>query len=211
MDLVYNALPPSLHAEWSIAALRAGKDVLCEKPFAMTAAQAGRVLDAAKESGRRVVEAFHDHYHPLGAWIRDTVARGEFGPVLRAEAIFDGPNPFQPNTLRHVLELGGGALMDLGCYPVHWLRALFGEPVVRAARAVRNPAGADQSIEAELQFEAVSATLRSSMAADVALRSSLLLETERGQVAVENLVVPSAGHSIRTELDGVRRAATVAG
>src|SRR5438552_11558978 len=59
VDLVYNALPPSMHAAWTIAALRAGKDVLCEKPFTMTAAEATRVVDAAEETGRRVVEAFH--------------------------------------------------------------------------------------------------------------------------------------------------------
>ncbi|WBM79998.1 Gfo/Idh/MocA family oxidoreductase [Cryobacterium breve] len=65
IDLVYVALPPSEHAEWSIAALEAGKDVLCEKPFAMNATEAGRMRRVAAETGQRLIEAFHDRYHPL--------------------------------------------------------------------------------------------------------------------------------------------------
>ena len=72
VDLVYNALPPSMHAEWTIAALRSGKNVLCEKPFTMTAAEATRVVAVAADTGNRVIEAFHDHYHPLSGWIRST-------------------------------------------------------------------------------------------------------------------------------------------
>lgn len=211
IDLVYNALPPSLHAEWTIAALRAGKDVLCEKPFAMTAAQARRVVDTAASSGRRVIEAFHDHYHPLSEWLRESVAAAEFGRIIRVEAVFDGPNAFAAGTLRHEPDLGGGALMDLGCYPVHWVRTLFGEPLVVGAEAVRNPAGADESIRAELDFAGVPGLVRSSMNTDVVLRSALRIESDRGWVEVDNLVFPSAGHSIRSELDGIPRASTVAG
>jgi predicted dehydrogenase len=98
VDLVYNALPPSMHAEWTIAALRAGKDVLCEKPFTMNAAQARRVIAASAETGRRVIEAFHDHYHPLSVWIRQAVTDGVIGRVHHAEAVFDGSNPYTPGT-----------------------------------------------------------------------------------------------------------------
>lgn len=213
VDLVYNALPPSLHAELTIAALHAGKPVLCEKPFAMTAAQAARVMAAAADTGIRVIEAFHDHYHPLSAWIRDTVSSGRLGRIRRAEGVFTGPTPFAPNTLRHEPSLGGGALMDLGCYPVHWLRALFpGTPEVVRAQAVRNPAGADLSMVAELTFDGgVDAVVRVSMAEEVPLRSALSIEAEHGRLTVENIVFPSAGHSIRLELDGVLHESTVAG
>jgi predicted dehydrogenase len=74
VEVVYNALPPSLHARWTIAALEAGKHVLCEKPFTMDAAQAEEVVAAAERHGRRAIEAFHDHYHPLSAWVRDFLA-----------------------------------------------------------------------------------------------------------------------------------------
>lgn len=213
IDLVYNALPPSVHAQWTIAALRAGKDVLCEKPFTMTAAQAQRVADAADESGRRAVEAFHDHYHPLSAWIRATMARGELGPIRRVEAVFTGSNRYEPGTLRHEPELGGGALMDLGCYPVHWVRSLFsGPPTVVSATADRNPSGADVSIEAELAFtDIASVVVRASMVEGVALASSLFIEGERGHLFVNNIVFPSAGHSIEYRLDAVPRVFTVAG
>lgn len=176
VDLVYNALPPSMHAEWTIAALRAGKDVLCEKPFAMTAAEARRVVLVSEETGRRAIEAFHDHYHPVSAWIRDTVASGVLGRITRASAVFTGSNPYVPGTLRHEPALGGGALMDLGCYPVHWLRSLFPRtPRVIAAEATVNPSGADVSIEAELDFDGVAATVRASMVDGVPLDSSLVL------------------------------------
>jgi predicted dehydrogenase len=212
VDLVYNALPPSMHAEWTIAALRAGKNVLCEKPFTMTAAEATRVVATADDTGMRVVEAFHDHYHPLSAWIRSTVASGVLGRIHRAEAVFNGSNPFVPGTLRHEPSLGGGALMDLGCYPVHWVRSLFpGAPVVTSAAATRNPAGADLSMDAELMFGDVSAAVRASMVEGVTLRSALTIEAERGRLEVENIVFPSAGHSIRLEVGGIPRVSTVAG
>lgn len=214
VDLVYNALPPSLHAEWTIAALRAGKHVLCEKPFTMSAAEARRVVAAAAETGMRVVEAFHDHYHPLSEWIRATAAAGVLGPIHRAEAVFTGSNPFVPGTLRHEPALGGGALMDLGCYAVHWLRSLFpGRPAVTRAEATAvNPAGADLGMEAELAFDGgVTAFVVANMVEGVPVRSALTLEAERGRLVVDNMVFPSAGHSIRLEVDGVPRVSTVAG
>ncbi|WP_020509425.1 Gfo/Idh/MocA family protein [Paractinoplanes globisporus] len=215
VDLVYNALPPSMHADWTVAALRAGKDVLCEKPFTMNAAQARRVIAAAASSGRRVIEAFHDHYHPLSAFIRRTVADGVLGRIHRAEAVFDGSNPYVRGTLRHEPELGGGALMDLGCYPVHWLRSIFpGTPTVTSASATTNPSGADLSMRAELVFPfsgGVQATVEASMVEGVSLKSALTLTGERGTLLVDNIVFPSAGHSITLELDGVPRVSTVAG
>ena len=213
VELVYNALPPSLHAEWTIAALRAGKNVLCEKPFTMTAAEADRVMAVADETGMRVVEAFHDHYHPLSAWIRSTVRSGVLGRIHRAEAVFTGSNPFVANTLRHEPALGGGALMDLGCYPVHWVRSLFaGAPAVTSAVATRNPAGADLSMAAELAFpDGVVALVQASMAEGVPLRSALVLEAEHGRLEAENIVFPSAGHSIRLDVGGIPRVSTVAG
>jgi predicted dehydrogenase len=213
VDLVYNALPPSMHAEWTIAALRAGKNVLCEKPFTMTAAEAARVVATADDTGLRVIEAFHDHYHPLSAWIRSTVAAGVLGRIHRAEAVFTGSTPYAAGTLRHEPALGGGALMDLGCYPVRWLRSLFaGPPTVTSAVATRNPSGADLSMDAELAFPGgTTAVLRAGMVEGVPLRSALILDAELGRLAVENIVFPSAGHSIRLEIDGIPRVSTVAG
>jgi predicted dehydrogenase len=213
LDLIYNALPPSMHAEWTIAALEAGKDVLCEKPFTMNAAEARRVIAAAQATGRRVIEAFHDHYHPLSVWIREAVAGGIIGRVRSASAVFDGSNPYVEGTLRHEPHLGGGALMDLGCYPVHWVRSLFpGLPVVTSASADRNPSGADISMRAELVFSGeVTAVVSASMVEGVNLKSDLVLIGDAGTLTVDNIVFPSAGHSIRVELGGVPYVTTVAG
>jgi predicted dehydrogenase len=160
-----------------------------------------------------VIEAFHDHYHPLSAWIRTCVADGVLGPIHSAEAVFTGATPYAPGTLRHEPALGGGALMDLGCYPVHWLRSIFpGTPSVTAASAVRNPSGADVQMQASLTFPGqVNASIEASMVEDVPLRSSLTLTGARGSLLVDNIVFPSAGHTIRLEVDGVLRVSTVAG
>jgi predicted dehydrogenase len=212
VDLVYNALPPSAHAEWTIAALEAGKDVLCEKPFTMTAAEAEQVVSAAERTGRRAIEAFHDAYHPLQAWVREFLAGDGVGAVSQVDAVFTGATPYDPASIRHDPALGGGAVMDLGCYPVHWIRSLFGEPAVLSAEADLNPLGADVTIKARLTVgDGVPARLHASMAEGVALASTLTVEGERGRLHVENLVFPSRGHSIVTDVDGVPRRRTVAG
>jgi predicted dehydrogenase len=213
LDLIYNALPPSLHAQWSIAALEAGKHVLCEKPFTSNAVEAQRVVTTAERTDRRAVEAFHDHYHPLSAWVRDFLAAGGLGAVRHAEAIFTGATPFDPASIRHDPALGGGALMDLGCYPIHWLRAALGaEPQVRRAQARLNRLGADLEIDAALEFpEGITARVFASMDEGVPLASTLTVEGERGVLNVDNLVFPASGHSIATEIDGVPRRCTVSG
>jgi predicted dehydrogenase len=213
VDLVYNALPPSLHARWTIAALEAGKDVLCEKPFTLDAGEADQVVATAARCGRRAVEAFHDHYHPLSGWIRTFLAQQSLGAVHSVEAVFTGATPFAPGSIRHDPALGGGALMDLGCYPIHWLRAgLAAEPEVLRAEARLNPLGADLEIEADLEFPGgVAARVHASMAEGVPLASTLSVTGERGTLHVDNIVFPARGHSIETEIDGVPRRRTVAG
>ncbi|WP_138419121.1 Gfo/Idh/MocA family protein [Sinomonas gamaensis] len=212
IELVYVALPPSEHARWTMAALEAGKHVLCEKPMAMNASEASAVLAAAERTGKRAFEAFHDYYHPLQAWIRDFLASGALGAPVSVKATFNGAIPFDPASIRHVPELGGGALMDLGCYPVHWVRTLLGEPRVTHASAARNPLGADLWIEALAEFDGgVHGVVSASMEPGVTLESSLTVVGETGTLHVDNLVFPARGHSIRIERDGVTHISTVAG
>ncbi|GGF21553.1 Gfo/Idh/MocA family protein [Subtercola lobariae] len=217
IDLIYNALPPSEHMRWSIAALEAGKHVLCEKPFAMNAAEAERMTDASAASGKRIVEAFHDRYHPLSAEIDHIVGSGRLGGIVDIHADFSGSNPFDPRSIRHDPAVGGGSLMDLGCYPVHWVRALMGsEPTVVSATATLNPLGADLSMDAALTFDSgVTARVTCSMVEGTALNSSLDVIGTHGRLHVNNLVFPSAGHSITVTTDGhygdVDYVSTVAG
>ena len=212
IDLVYIGLPPSEHARWTIAALEAGKDVLCEKPITMNAAEAAEVRDAALRTGHRVIEAFHDYYHPLQAWMREFVGSGRLGTISAVTAVFNGANAYAPAALRHNPALGGGAVMDMGCYPVHWLRSLFGEPVSFAADAVLNPLGTDRSTDATLTFDnGITANITTSSADDVVSESSIHITGSLGTLKITNMVFPSRGHSIEVVLDGVSFITTVAG
>jgi len=213
VDLVYNALPPSEHAKWSIAALEAGKHVLCEKPFAMNAEEAARMTEAAQLSGCRLSEAFHDRYHPLSAELDGVKASGVLGEITELRADFSASIPFNPASLRHDPRLGGGSLMDLGRYPVHWVRAFMGEePSVVGATATLNPLGADLSVNADLQFPSgATAVVTSAMVEQPHLNSSLEVTGTEGHLHVNNMVFPSRGHSITLTTEGLDRTWTVGG
>lgn len=213
IDLVYNALPPSEHARWSIAALEAGKNVLCEKPFAMSADEARLMTTAANDTGLRLVEAFHDRYHPLSAEIDSIVASGRLGDIVSAHADFTASIPFDPASIRHDPAVGGGSLMDLGCYPLHQLRALMAdEPEVLDAAATVNSLGADLSMDASLRFASgVTARMTCSMIEGSELNSSLDVVGTLATLHVDNLVFPSKGHTISETRDGITRNRTVAG
>lgn len=213
ITLVYNALPPSEHAKWSIAALDAGKNVLCEKPFALSTAQAQAMVEAASANGGRIIEAFHDYYHPLSGDARDLVVGGELGELRHIEAEFFAAIPFDPASLRHDPKLGGGALMDLGCYPVHWVRTLVREePIVVEATAELNALGADMNISAHLRFPSgTTAVVSAGMGLVEGQRNSLRLIGSEGTAAYTNVVFPTGGHTIHTEIQGISTDRTVAG
>jgi predicted dehydrogenase len=213
IDLVYNALPPSQHARWSIAALEAGKNVLCEKPFAMSADEARLMTTAASDTGLRLVEAFHDRYHPLSAEIDGVIASGRLGEIVSAHADFTASIPFDPASIRHDPAIGGGSLMDLGCYAVHQLRALMGgEPDVLDATATVNPLGADLSMDASLRFASgATARMTCSMVEGSPINSSLDVVGTLATLHVDNLVFPSQGHTISETRGGITRNRTVAG
>jgi predicted dehydrogenase len=213
IDLVYNALPPFEHARLSIAALEAGKDVLCEKPIAMNARQARDMADAAARTGRRLVEAFHDRYHPLTARVLQLLREGTLGELHSIDAAFTVMIPFDPTSIRHDPAVGGGALMDLGCYPVHWLRSLLGEePDVVEAGYRPNQMGADEIVRASLRFPSgVRGRVLASMAADEVFDASIAARGTRGTLEIDNLVLPHNGHSARLTIGGLLRTFTVGG
>ena len=115
VDAVYIPLPNHLHAEWTIAAARAGKHVLCEKPLALTAADAQRMVDACRDEGVRLMEAFMYRLHPSWVAVRDLVASGRIGRLQAIQSWFSYFNDDASN-IRNIREFGGGALMDIGCY-----------------------------------------------------------------------------------------------
>ncbi len=164
LDAVYIPLANSLHAEWTIAALEAGRHVLCEKPLTSNAPQAETVVETAQRCGRLMVEAFHWRYHPVAYRILE-LSR-QIGPLQRVEAHFNVRIP--SDNVRFQLELAGGGFMDLGCYCVHMVRTVVGsEPEVLRAEAVEGPPGIDLSMRAELSFPGgLPAVVSSSMVAE---------------------------------------------
>ena len=125
IDAIYNPLPNHLHVPWSIKALQAGKHVLCEKPLAMTAAQAQELADAAKHYPQlKVMEAFMYRMHPQWQRARQLVKEGAIGELRTVQALFSYYLD-DPTNIRNILEVGGGTMMDIGCYAVSFGRFLF--------------------------------------------------------------------------------------
>jgi len=139
VDAVYIPLPNSQHAAWTIAAARAGKHVLCEKPLAMTAADAEEMVRACATEGVLLMEAFMYRLHPSWEAVRELVASGRIGRLLAVQSWFSYFND-DPNDIRNVATSGGGALYDIGCYSVNLSRMLFGtEPVRIQGSVTRDP------------------------------------------------------------------------
>ena len=167
VDAVYVPLPNHLHAQWTIAAVRAGKHVLCEKPLALTSADAGRMLAAAEAAGVRLMEAFMYRLHPSWVAVRDLVASGRIGRLVAVQSWFSYFND-DPANIRNVREFGGGALYDIGCYSVNLSRMLFGgEPIHVEASILRDPAnGVDVMTSGLLEFPDGSASFTCSTRAE---------------------------------------------
>ena len=153
VEAVYISLPNHLHAEWTIAAARAGKHVLCEKPLAMDAVEAAEMVAFCESAGVVLMEAFMYRLHPL--WIRtiELVQRGAIGTLVSVQSWFSYFND-DPANIRNISEYGGGALLDIGCYCVDLSRTLFGdEPSALQASARFDPAsGVDTLTSAVLEF-----------------------------------------------------------
>ena len=215
VDLVYNGLPPSGHAHWTIAALEAGKHVLCEKPFAMNAAEARAMVDSAERSGKVLIEAYHYRYHPLFDRVLAVLDAGDIGAVSSIDAHFNVRIPPEPGEIRYDPALGGGAMMDLGCYCVHQARSVMGtEPEVLSAAAIRHASGVDVEMQAVLGFPGgARAEVRAAMYEDLpeGLDARLELTGERGKLTVVNPVSPHMGHELVIEAAGDRTREEVAG
>ena len=153
VDAVYIPLPNHLHREWTLAAARAGKHVLCEKPIALTAADAEVMVAAAADAGVILVEAFMYRIHPSWVAVRELVAGGRIGRLRSVQSWFSYFNDDATN-IRNIRAAGGGALMDIGCYSVNLSRMLFdAEPEWVAASILRDgPEGVDIVTSALLTF-----------------------------------------------------------
>jgi xylose dehydrogenase (NAD/NADP) len=151
IDAVYVPLPNSLHAEWSIAAVRAGKHVLCEKPLAATAGEARAMFDAARQHGVRLVEGYPYRAQPQTLKLRELLAGGIIGDVRLIQATF-GFTLGSDVDIRLDPCLAGGALMDVGVYPVSLALMVAGARPTRVHAVAHWAGGIDRTLAASLQF-----------------------------------------------------------
>src|SRR5215208_7065922 len=197
IDAIYNPLPNSLHATWTIRALKAGKHVLCEKPFAANAREAEEMARVAREKGLVLSEAFAYRYHPLTARIKEIIASGELGKVQHIEAQFCFLLP-SLNNIRFKYDLAGGALMDCGCYPVSLIRYLAeAEPMVERAEARLFAPQVDRRMTANLSFaDGRTAHLVCDLLSPRLFRSSLDIIGSEGKLHVTNPYHPHWFHRL---------------
>jgi D-xylose 1-dehydrogenase (NADP+, D-xylono-1,5-lactone-forming) len=151
IDAIYNPLPNGLHAAWSIAALRAGKHVLCEKPLAASEVEAAAMFAAADAHGVVLLEAFPYLFQPQTLEIERLIRTGAIGEVRLMFATF-GFTIDDPANIRLDAALGGGAVMDAGCYAVSFARQVFGARPERVAAVARFAHGVDQTLAATLEY-----------------------------------------------------------
>ncbi len=213
VDAVYIATPASFHRPWAVAALEAGKHVLVEKPLAANAADAARMVAAAERSDQVAMEGMHWRHHPLAARMKAIVDSGRLGRVTEIDATFEVAADRIPTTdIRYRLELGGGAMMDIGCYPLSWVRHLIGpDCTVESAEATEVAAQIDGDLSASLVWRSgVRGTVTASMIGATPSHSSIVVSGDRATLHVETPVAPQNGARLWVEEDGVQHPEDVA-
>lgn len=150
IDAVYNPLPVSLHAEWSIKAAEAGKPVLCEKPLALNTSQAQEMVQAFAARGLLLSEALMYPYHALTRKVCDLVAAGAIGRLVMVNAQFNAPSP--AGNIRRSAATGGGAMLDIGCYCLSIMRRLAGEEPCDIVATGQFERGVDIGVSGALRF-----------------------------------------------------------
>ena len=151
VDAVYISLPNSLHVEWSVRALEAGKHVLCEKPLDRRPEEVERAFDTAGRAGRILMEAFMYRHHPQTKRLKQLVDEGAIGELRLVRSTFSY-GLYDEANIRLRTEVEGGALMDVGCYNVSGSRLLGGEPTSVHGEAWFGPSGTDWVFAGTLRF-----------------------------------------------------------
>jgi predicted dehydrogenase len=201
IDAVYVPSPNSLHAPWTLRAIEAGKHVLCEKPFASNAAEAEEVAAAAADSGLVVMEAMHYQYHPLVQRMTELVRGGMIGAVRHVQCWTSWPIPDLAD-IRYDYPLGGGALMDGGCYAIDCLRLVGGAASVTGALADPLPSPqhlVDRAMAVRLEFaDGATGWLESAFTREGEFRADVHVIGETGQLWLRNFILAHEGHLIVT-------------
>jgi predicted dehydrogenase len=183
VDAVYISLPNHLHCKWTVAALNAGKHVLCEKPFAMNTAEVEIMIQAARDNDRLLVEAVWSRWHPRMIRMVDYVKAGNIGDIVSIESSFTFHASIDDN-YRAVPAMGGGALFDIGVYPLHAMAALVGDnaPVEIEKREVNiGPTGIDLTTTWQMRFNG-SVTAHGLASFEMPENQSLIVHGEKESV-----------------------------
>ncbi len=152
IDVIYNPLPNQMHAEWSIKALRAGKNVLCEKPLALSVREVDAMAAARRETGKVLAEAFMYRHHAQTLKVQELCGGGKLGRLQLIRGAFTFTLR-REGDIRLKKELGGGSIWDVGCYPISYARMLARqEPLEAFGWQVLDPGGADKTFVGQLSF-----------------------------------------------------------
>jgi predicted dehydrogenase len=195
VDIVYVATPHPFHCENALMAIGAGKPVLVEKPFAMNAAEARTMIQAAREKGLFAMEAMWMRFLPHMAKIRKIIADGVIGDLVCLQADHGWFKPFNPAARHFSLELGGGALLDLGIYPVSLASMLFGKPDEVLALSSAIACGVDGQTSAVLKFpQGRHAVVNSTIMATVSNRA--VITGTLGRIEIDCIFYTPTGFSV---------------
>lgn len=201
VDAVYIATPHPLHMDNTLLALDAGKHVLVEKPFAINARQAQRMVAVAREKGLYLMEAMWTRFLPSATKVRELVKAGHIGPVRMIEASLGFSAAYEPHGRLFNLQLGGGALLDVGIYPISYAAMIFGTEPERISSEVHiGPTGVDEQFVATLRYPGgrlanLSGALR------LTTRRDATIFGEDGRLYVEPLFFMSENVQHMVELD----------
>jgi len=209
VEAIYNPLPNHLHIPWSIRAVQAGKHVLCEKPIALSAAEAVELRDAAREAGVLAGEAFMVRAHPQWLEVRRLVENGRIGALQLVHGHFSYPRR-DASDVRSRVEYGGGALFDIGCYPIVISRWMFGaEPRAAVAAIDRDPEfGVDRITSGMLRFDRGIASF--DCGGSMVAHQRMELFGDRGRMQLDLPFTPRAAERTRIVIeDGSRSSGEV--
>lgn len=184
VDAIYIPLPTSHHVEWTIKAANAGKHVLCEKPISLRTEEIGDIIKARERNNVLISEAFMVTYHPQWHKVRSLIAEGAIGTLKHVQAAFSYHNT-DPENMRNIQDLGGGALPDIGVYPTVTTRFATGaEPQRVSARVDRDPHfGTDIYSTCRADFGSFEMTMY--VSTQLALRQEIAFHGDKGWIDVK--------------------------
>jgi predicted dehydrogenase len=200
VDAVYISLPNSLHLPWTLAAARAGKHVLCEKPIALTVDEVDQMARAAEENGVVIAEAFMYRHHPQTLKVKELLDAGAIGPLRQVYGAFSFYLD-RPENVRMIPELGGGSIWDVGCYPISYARAMIGaEPAEVFGWQLTGETGIDVGFTGQMRFPG-EIYFQFDCGFQHANRQAMEFIGEHGIISVKDPFTPRKGASITVTHD----------